>query len=623
MTTMASTTARLGATPLSHDRCRFEVWAPYADRLEVRLLGEDDRSFDLPARLPGLFVGTVESAPPGISYVYRLDGREEHADPASLSQPAGVHGPSRVVDARDFVWHDEAWRGVRLADMVIYELHIGTFTTAGTFAAAAEQMPRLRELGVTAVEPMPIAQFPGVRNWGYDGVFPFAAQDSYGGPEGFAAFVDACHATGMAVVLDVVYNHMGPEGGVHGAFGPYFTDAYRTPWGQAVNFDGPGSDQVRRYFIENAQSWLERFHVDALRLDAIHGIYDRSADPFLQELASAVDALAAGQGRHLFAIAESALNDPRVVRDPDHGGFGIHAQWSDDLHHSLHSYLTGDRDGYYVDYGSLTDVGTAYREGFVLNGRYSRFHDRHYGASSQGVPAKRLVVSAQNHDQVGNRRGSKRLAADSSIEDLKLMAGAIMLSPYIPLIFMGEEYGETAPFPYFVSHSDPDLVEAVRRGRRRELAATDGDIHCPDPSDEATFLSARLDRSVLEEESAEGERARLLEGYYRHLLDLRRTLPALHATKDGMVVLLDEPAQAAMLLRRASEGAAFVIFAFGRQTHDLRVPAGVGHSTLCLDSAAPDWGGPGSTLPPACVAGDILTLNPRSAAVYAASGGRA
>ena len=616
MRSVEEMTARLGATPLEEGRCRFEVWAPSAEHLEVHLLGDDERWIELGQGRHGLFAGTVDAAPPGTAYRYRLDGGHEHADPASLSQPEGVHGPSLVVDTRDFVWRDGGWSGVRLTDMVIYELHVATFTAAGTFAAAAEQMPRLRELGITAVELMPIAQFPGGRNWGYDGVFPFAAQDSYGGPKGFAGFVDACHTAGVAVVLDVVYNHLGPEGGVHREFGPYFTDAYRTPWGQAVNFDGAGSDEVRRYFIENAESWLERFHVDALRLDAIHGIYDRSAVPFLEELTATVDRLAAKLGRHIHVIAESALNDPRTVRDRRSGGLGIHAQWSDDLHHALHAYLTGDRHGYYADYGSLTDIGTAYSEGFVVNGRYSRFHDRRYGASSRDLPAERLVVFAQNHDQVGNRRGSARPAADRSFEELKLVAGAINLSPYIPLLFMGEEYGEKAPFPYFVSHSDRELVEAVRRGRRRELETMLDDGHCPDPQDEATFLSARLDRSVLERETAEGERARLLESFYRRLLELRRTLQALRPTKDGLVVLLAEPAQAVMLLRCVPEGTALILLALGTEPHGLPVPAGVAESTLCLDSADSVWGGPGSDLPQTARAGDVLLVAPHSVAVY-------
>jgi maltooligosyltrehalose trehalohydrolase len=422
-----------------------------------------------------------------------------------------------VVDPAAFRWTDAAWRGIPMADYIIYELHVGTFTVAGTFDAATRELPRLRALGVTAVEIMPVAQFPGGRNWGYDGVYLYAVQNTYGGSEALKRFVNAAHADGIAVVLDVVYNHVGPEGNYLDTFGPYFTDTYRTPWGRAVNYDGAGSDEVRRLVIDNALYWVTEYHVDALRLDAVHGIFDFGALHVLQELTHAVHEQAARLGRTVVVIGESDLNDPKLIRSPEQGGYGLDAQWSDDFHHAVHAALTGERSGYYADFAGPDMIADALREPFVYAGRYAPSRNRRHGAPSTGIPRERFVVAIQNHDQVGNRAAGERLSALVSAEQLKLAAALLILSPYIPLLFMGEEYGETNPFLYFISHGDAQLAEAVRSGRREEFAAFGWADAVPDPQAEATFTNSRLDRAKLDEPRHQG----ILE-LYRDLIALRK-----------------------------------------------------------------------------------------------------
>ncbi len=399
-----------------------------------------------------------------------------------------------------FDWHDADWRGPALADYVVYELHVGTFSPSGTFAGVTAELDSLVELGVTAVELMPVAQFPGSRNWGYDGVYPFAVQNSYGGPRELKRLVDACHARGLAVVLDVVYNHIGPEGNYLADFGRYFSHRHHTPWGRAINFEGAGSDEVRRYFIENALRWIGEFHIDALRLDAIHAIVDQSADPFLAQLPKGVraswasQALPSGRRGPAYLIAETNRNDRRIFDPQPQGGLGLDAQWLDDFGRALEAYLTGDRTGFYADYGRLGDVARAYEEGYVLAGQYSHYRHRHHGQPSIGVAPDRFFAYLQTHDQVGNRPHGARLSHLVDWEPLKLATAVLLLSPYPPLLFMGEEYAETAPFHFFVSHGDPQLVERVRAGRRREFAALREEP--ADPQAESTLAASRLDRSL-------------------------------------------------------------------------------------------------------------------------------
>ena len=478
----------LGAIPGENGRCCFRVWAPRAEKVEVRLVAPQERLLPLKKAEAGYFHGVLERVEPGARYFYRLDGTRERPDPASRFQPEGVHGPSQVIEP-DFPWTDQGWCGLGLPAYVIYEIHVGAFTPAGTFEAVIPHLAELKELGITALELMPVAQFPGRRNWGYDGVFPYAVQNSYGGPAGLKRLVDACHRHGLAVILDVVYNHLGPEGNYLGDYGCYFTDRYRTPWGEAVNFDGPHSDEVRRFFIENALYWIGDCHIDALRLDALHAIFDQSPQPFLAELAEAVHAQAEGLNRRVHLMAESDLNDVRLIRPPELGGYGLDAHWNEDFHHALHTLLTGEQGGYYEDFGRLAQLAKAFREGFVYSGQYSPYRRRRHGSSSRGLPGQRFIVFAQNHDQVGNRLLGDRLTRLVSFEALKLAAGAMILSPFLPLLFMGEEYGEVAPFHYFISHSDPAVggrgAPGAPGGVRRPLT---GRPSLPTPRQRKPFL---------------------------------------------------------------------------------------------------------------------------------------
>jgi maltooligosyltrehalose trehalohydrolase len=437
---------RLGAVYWGGGECQFHVWAPLAQKVEVHVVFPEERIIPLDRSEEGYHHARAEGVEPGHRYLYRLDDREERPDPASRFQPLGVHHASQVTDPR-FPWSDNCWFGIPLRDYIIYELHVGTFTEEGTFEAIEAHLDYLKNLGITAIELMPVAQFPGDRNWGYDGTYPFAAQNSYGGPDALKRLVDLCHTKGLAVILDVVYNHLGPEGNYLRSFGPYFTDRYGTPWGEAVNFDGPHSDHVRRFFIENALYWLTEFHMDALRIDAVHAILDFSSRPFLEELGLAVREAARRVNRQLFLMPESALNDSRIIRSREMGGFGLDAQWNDDFHHALHALLTEERFGYYEDFGRFRDLVAAYRDGFVYSGQYSSYRKRRHGRSSRDIPSQRFIVFSQNHDQVGNRMQGERLSELVPFEALKLAAGTVLLSPFIPLLFMGEEYGEMSRLP--------------------------------------------------------------------------------------------------------------------------------------------------------------------------------
>lgn len=580
-----SSSSCLGAS-LCDSGVQFRVWAPFAQNVEVHLLSPVDQYVPMENDEKGYWTATVDGVGPGTRYFYRIDGSKERPDPASGYQPEGVHGPSEVIDP-EFDWEDSHWRGLALEEFVLYELHIGTFTPGGTFEAAIPRLVELKDLGVTAIELMPVAQFPGRRNWGYDGVYLYAAHNSYGGPQGLKRLVNEAHRLGLAVVLDVVYNHLGPEGNYLWDYGPYFTDRYRTPWGPAVNFDGPYSDEVRRFIVENACYWIEEFHIDALRLDAVHAIFDFSAQHILYEIAEAVHATGKKLRRQVYVIAESALNDPRVVRRPEVGGYGVDAQWNDDFHHSLRTLLTGERSGYYCDFGALWQLAKAYREGFVYTGQYSSYRKRRHGSAAYDVPASRFVVFAQNHDQVGNRMLGERLSQLVDFEALKLAAAAVILSPFIPLLFMGEEYGEKAPFLYFIDHSDPELIAAVREGRKREFAAFRWQGEPPDPQDEKTFAASKLDWQLRQEPGH-----CQLYALYRELLRIRKKLQALLGHREEVETAYDNPAQAIQVLRRGSNGAALLILNFNERAAQLRVMPSSGHWQCWLNTADSKWSGP-------------------------------
>jgi maltooligosyltrehalose trehalohydrolase len=475
------------------------------------------RCVDMDPESSGYFTHKEPHVLEGQLYAFRIDGGPERPDPASRWQPDGVHQPSAIVRLDRFDWCEGDWPGLRREQLVIYELHIGTFTPEGTFDAAINRLESLRELGITAVEVMPICQFPGDRGWGYDVAHPYAVQNSYGGPRGFQRFVDACHRTGMAVILDVVYNHLGPEGNYLADFGPYFTDRYATPWGSAFNFDGRSSDAVRAYVLDNVRQWIRDFHVDGLRLDAVHAIFDCSPRHILREIKEAADVEAARLGRPVHVIAESNLNDVRLLDRTELGGYGLSAQWSDDFHHSVHSLLTGERHHYYSDFGAIEQLIKALNLTFVYDGCYSEFRGRRHGAPVRAHPGSRFVISVQNHDQIGNRPGGERLGSLLNPGQQRLAAGLLLLAPNIPLIFMGSEYGEVRPFPFFCSFLDPRVAESARDGRRNEFGASEWPELVPDPQDVATFNLSKLSWSW----PAGSTQAGIRQLYY-DLLTLRR-----------------------------------------------------------------------------------------------------
>lgn len=609
--------ADLGASRIGDNKVCFRVWAPTAQRLSVKILDSVVQRIEpLQKEEAGYFAATVSNIAAGTRYLYLLDDGSLRPDPASRFQPEGVHGPSQVVDPTGYPWRDSAWKGMPLERYLIYELHVGTFTTAGTFEALIPHLDYLLELGVTAIELMPVAQFPGTRNWGYDGVYPFAPHNSYGGPDGLKRLIDSCHHKGLAVILDVVYNHQGPEGNYSGCFGHYHTDRYRTPWGDAINYDGPGSDQVRHFFICNALYWITEYHADALRLDAVHGIFDFGANHLLEELTAAVHARGRQLGRDIHVIAESDLNDARILKPRRLGGYNLDAQWSDDFHHSLHVLLTGEQDGYYRDFGRVADLAKAIAEGFVYDGRYSPYRRRRHGNFSGRRPARQFVVCAQNHDQVGNRMYGERLSSLVSFESLKLAAGVTLLSPCIPLLFMGEEYGETAPFLYFIDHSDPALVEAVRMGRREGFRQAGYAGDPPDPADMETF-----NRSRLNEELRNQGHHQTLHTLYRTLITLRKNTPALASLdRKCLAVRVLERERLIITERWNHEERILCLFSFAGEATRFPFPAEGGRWRKLFDSSDVCWSGPGGALPHEVVAGREVTMNGRSMAVYRQEG---
>ena len=577
-----------GAVPQTDGSSRFSVWAPDARTVEVAISRDGAvKTCPLHRDDAGVHSGTLPRVPAGTDYTYRLDGGPDRPDPVSRWRPAGVHGPTRIVDPGAFQWTDASWRGLEAADLVIYELHVGTFSRTGTFDGVIERLPMLRDLGVTAIEIMPVSEFPGGRNWGYDGVSPYAVQSTYGGPNGLKRLVDAAHRQGLAVLLDVVYNHLGPEGNYLREFGPYFSDRYRTTWGEGFNLDGPGSDEVRRYVVDNAVYWITEYHLDGLRLDAADRIVDLSPVHIAEELGAAVHAQGESLGRRTLAIAEIDANDPRWVKPPEVGGYGMDAHWSDDFHHSVHVALTGERNGYYADFTDRGALAKVLGQRYVNDGRYSPHRRRRHGRSAVDLPADRFVVAIQNHDQTGNRARGERLAALVSRDALRLAAALLLLSPYVPLLFMGEEHGETNPFLYFVSHGDPALIEAVRKGRQEEFASFGWKGEVPDPQAEDTFEASRP-----RWEGAEaGEGARML-ALYRELIRLRRSEPGLRPGAATVQVRSDETA-GWIAVRYDREGS--VLQAVFNLSPEARVVPLEGDEdwSVALSTGAPAYGGQG------------------------------
>ncbi|MCP2728721.1 malto-oligosyltrehalose trehalohydrolase [Limnofasciculus baicalensis] len=602
---------KIGTDYLGDGQCKFTVWSPLCDRVAVHIISPTERLIELERDRWGYWHGQGSEIEPGTLYFYQLDGTTDRADPASHSQPEGVHKASQVVD-HNFIWNDRTWSGIPLAEMIIYELHVGTFTPEGTFEAIISKLPDLLDLGVNTIEIMPIAQFPGERNWGYDGTYLFAPQHSYGGANGLKKLVNACHEVGMSVILDVVYNHLGPEGNYLWSYGKYFTDKYQTPWGSAVNFDGPYSNEVRNFFIENTLYWLDLYHIDGLRLDAVHAIYDMSAKPFLQELAERVSIFSQETGRDRYIIAESDLNDVRVIRSREQGGFGHDSQWCDDFHHSLHTLLTGEISGYYSDYGQIDDLEKSFREAFVYTGEYSQHRQRNHGNSTNNFTSQQFVVFSQNHDQIGNRLAGERLSTLIDFEGLKLAAGTVLLSPYIPLLFMGEEYGEEAPFLYFVSHGDSNLIESVRNGRAEEFKAFGWDKEIPDPQSTDVFLQSKLNWGL----AGQGKH-QVLRSLYKLLIKIRKESPEFAKIEIPRLAVSKLDDKKVLWHYRTVESSHLVcIMNFEKQSVTFAPQLPQVNWEQVLDSSGEEWMGGGSALPKELQSGDTITMNPLSFALY-------
>jgi maltooligosyltrehalose trehalohydrolase len=584
------------------------LWAPEAQTAGVKLCSTK-QVLPLQPLEYGYWTLTTPLLKAGDWYKLVLNDKDFLPDPASLSQPEGVHGASAVVNLTSFKWTDDNWSNLPLADYLLYELHTGTFTPEGTFAGIEKKLDYLVELGINAIEIMPVAQFPGNRNWGYDGVYPYAVQDSYGGAQGLQRLVNTCHNKGLAVVLDVVYNHVGPEGNYLNSFGKYFTDKYHTPWGNAINVDDEWSDAVRQYIIQNALMWFRDFHIDALRLDAVHAIKDFGAEHILSRLKTEVDQLIQETGRPHYLIVECDLNDPRFINPQSKSGYGMDAQWIDEFHHALRITAGGDRSGYYEDFSGIADLAKAYQEAYVYNGQYSPHRLKLFGGQATENAGQQFIVFSQNHDQVGNRMLGERSSQLFSFEMQKLMAGAVLVAPYLPMLFMGEEWSEPHPFLYFVSHTDPELAEAVRKGRKQEFAAFHAEGEAPDPMDEETFNQSKLQWNLTEKDQHQ-----VMLDFYKALIALRKQMSALHVLdRKSLKVSGDEQAKTLLLQRRHENSEVVVAMNFAGQPQPVILPDTKTDWKLLMSSADARWNGPGYT---ATSAKGTVQVPPQSFCIY-------
>lgn len=562
------------------------LWATYARNVELEVNSKE--SFALHRDQRGYWLATIPQINHGDRYSIILNGKTKLPDPASLGQPDGVHQPSMAIDLEKIKPQFITWQGIPLNDLIIYELHAGTFTGNGTFKAIHEKLNYLKELGVNAIELMPVAQFPGTRNWGYDGVFPFAVQNSYGGAKELMHLIDSCHKNGLAVILDVVYNHLGPEGNYLDKFAPYFTTKYKTPWGKAVNFDDSGCDEVRRFFIENALMWLRDFNVDGLRLDAIHAIQDFSPKHFLKELKEYVDKLNKQTGKNHFLIGESDLNNVKYINPFKYCGYGLDSQWTDCFHHSLHALITGERDGYYSDYGSTEHLVKSFNNAYVYDGIYSNYRGKTFGTNTTGQPGSRFIVYSQNHDQIGNRLLGERLSSLVNYETLKLAATTLLISPFVPMLFMGEEYGEDNPFLYFISHGDEQLVEKIREGRKKEFRDFFKSKEPQDPQAEKAFLDSKLKWDF-----NDGPKKKKMLDFYKKLIELRKNQPLLKSLdRENRTTYLPENQSVVIHNSKNEEDVLYVVINFSDNTHKVTIPELSGNNyDLLLYSAHQKWGG--------------------------------
>ena len=564
----------------------IKVWAPHARSLTLEVDGKNNTP--LMKVQYGFWQAKCPEVNPGDRYKLKINNKDQFPDPASLSQPDGVHDSSEAIDL-NFIRsiRDENWKGISTRDLIIYELHIGTFSPEGTFSALTEKIGYLKELGINAIKIMPVAAFPGKRNWGYDGVFPFAVQASYGGSVELAKLTKSCHENGIAVILDVVYNHLGPEGNYLNAFGPYFTGKYQTPWGKAINFDDAWSDGVRQYFLENALMWLRDFHIDGLRLDAVHAIKDFSPKHFLRELSENVELLNQKSSSQHFLIGECDLNDTRFIKALNNDGYGLDAQWCDEWHHAMHAYLTGEKKGYYADFGKVQHLVKSFNHAYVFNGTYSNHRKKVFGTSTVGLPGEKFVIFTQNHDQVGNRMLGDRLSSMVDFETLKLAAGAMFFSPFIPMLFMGEEYAEDNPFLYFISHGDKHLVEQVRKGRKREFRDFIKDANHPDPFAESTF-----DQSKLKWDFDQHDHKSKMLAFYQKCIRLRKTEKLMQPGNRDHLLARESDKETIILTRKEEKDLLVVVMNFSEKNFQKDI-SGLENSRLelLLYSAHKDWGG--------------------------------
>jgi len=599
----------LGVTFNSSGDAEVLLWAPNIKSAGL-VLADSETVLPLEEAEQGYWKTTTGKLKPGDTYEFILDDEKRRPDPASLSQAETVHGPSVAVDLNTFKWTDQEWKNLQLDDFILYELHTGTFTPEGTFSAIEEKLDHLLELGINAIEIMPVAQFPGGRNWGYDGVLPFAVQNTYGGAAALQHLVDACHQKGIAVVLDVVYNHIGPEGNYLGDFGNYFTGKYNTPWGNAINFDDEWCDEVRRYFIENTLMWFRDFHIDALRLDAVHAIKDFSPVHILREIKLAVDVLLQHTGRKHYLIVELDLNDTRYINPTAEQGYGMDAQWVDEFHHALRVTTGEEPSGYYSDFNGLAHLAKSYKDAYVYDGQFSPHRKKTFGIKAENNPGQQFIVFSQNHDQVGNRMLGERSSQLLSFEMQKLTAAAVLVSPFLPMLFMGEEWAEPNPFLYFVSHTDPELAEAVRKGRKAEFAAFHAEGEAPDPVAESTFETSRLQWDLPGK-----AHHKTMFNYYRRLIELRKQEPALSKPdRKHLEVQHNEEQQTLQLRRWSGQQEVVCLMNFSAQQQTLEVSA-FSEARLLIDSAAEEWDGPGAaaSLHPGTT---TVLLQPQSVLIY-------
>jgi len=600
----------LGVNFTTGEQATIEVWAPKVEKLALILA--DNTTIPLQKEEYGYWTAQTYKLQPGELYKFVLDDENQFPDPTSVSQPEGVHGFSQALNLKNYNWTDGNWKNISLQDYVLYELHTGTFTPEGTFAGIETKLDYLKELGVNAIEIMPVAQFPGNRNWGYDGVFPYAAQDSYGGAEGLKHLVNACHQKGIAVILDVVYNHLGPEGNYLGAYGHYFTDKYNTPWGPAINFDDAWCDGVRRYFIENLLMWFRDFHIDAVRMDAVHAIKDFSPVHILREMKELVNQLMDETGRTHYMIVELDLNDTRFINPLEAGGFGMDAQWIDEFHHALRVTATGENTGYYSDFTGIEHLAKTYQDAYVFDGQYSPHRQKRFGIKAENNPGEQFIVFTQNHDQVGNRMLGERTSQLVSYEMQKLMAGAVMVSPFLPMLWMGEEYGELHPFQYFVSHTDPELAEAVRKGRKAEFAAFHAQGEAPDPVAEETFNNSKLQWGL-----QQAEPHQTMFRWYQTLIQLRREQPVMrHLNRKNVNVAVNATGKTLLLHRWHENQHLVCLMNFSPGTQPITLPAYADQWRKILDSAAPEWKGPAAA-PESAGANEQIILQPESLVLFA------